>query len=51
VNDRERLGDWEADTFIGKNHKEAAVTLDERKSKSRLVAPLSGKNLNISKEQ
>lgn len=43
VNSRERIGDWEADTIIGKNHKGAVVTLDERKSKLRLAAPLPGK--------
>ena len=43
ANNRERLGDWEADTIIGKNHKGAIVTLDERQSKLRLAAPLPGK--------
>lgn len=43
VNLRTRVGDWEADTMIGKRHKGAIVTLDERKSKLRLAAPLSGK--------
>ena len=42
VNTRERTGDWEADTIIGKNHKGAVVTLDERKSKLRPAAPLPG---------
>lgn len=32
VNTRARLGDWEADTIIGKNHKQAIVTIVERKS-------------------
>ena len=32
ANTRERIGDWEADTIIGKNHKGATVTLDNRKS-------------------
>lgn len=40
ANNRERVGDWEADTIIGKNHKGAIVTLDDRKSKLRLAAPL-----------
>jgi IS30 family transposase len=30
---RERLGDWEADTIIGANHRQAIVSLVERKSK------------------
>ncbi len=43
ANKRKRVGDWEADTIIGKNHKGAIVTLDERKTKLRLAAPLPGK--------
>ena len=33
ANNRERVGDWEADTIIGKHHQGAIVTLDDRKSK------------------
>ena len=43
ANNRERIGDWEGDTIIGKNHKGAIVTLDERQTKLRLAAPLPGK--------
>jgi len=43
VNTRERVGDWEADTMIGKNHKGVFVTLDERKSKLRLAMPVNNK--------
>jgi len=43
ANERQRVGDWEADTIIGKNHKGAIMTLDERKSKLRLAAPLKSK--------
>lgn len=43
ANNRQRIGDWEADTIIGKNHKGAIVTLDERKSKLRLAFPLPSK--------
>jgi len=43
ANNRERLGDWEADTIIGKSHKGAVVTLDERVSKLRLAYPLARK--------
>lgn len=43
ANNRERVGDWEADTIMGKNHQGAIVTLDDRKSKLRLAAPLGGK--------
>jgi hypothetical protein len=43
ANNRERVGDWEADTIIGKNHKGAIVTLDDCTSKLRLAYPLEGK--------
>jgi IS30 family transposase len=43
ANKRQRVGDWEADTMIGKNHKGVFVTLDERKSKLRLAMPVSNK--------
>ena len=43
ANNRERFGDWEGDTIIGKNHKGAIVTLDERVSKLRLALPTGGK--------
>ena len=43
VNTRQRIGDWEADTMIGKNHKGVFVTLDERKSKLRLAMPVGNK--------
>lgn len=33
VDSRERLGDWEADTIIGQNHRGAIVSVVERKSK------------------
>ncbi|SMN00146.1 Mobile element protein [uncultured Candidatus Thioglobus sp.] len=42
ANNRERVGDWEADTIIGKNHKGAIVTLDDRKSKLRLAFTFTG---------
>jgi IS30 family transposase len=42
-----RVGDWEADTIIGKKHKGAIVTLDERKSKLGLAAPPQGKKRNL----
>jgi len=43
VESRKRVGDWEFDTIIGKNHKGAIVTMDERKSKLRLAYPLPSK--------
>ncbi len=50
ANHRERVGDWEADTIIGKNHQGAIVTLDDRKSKLRLAFPLLGKKATLVKE-
>ena len=37
VESRQRLGDWEVDTMIGKRHKQAIVTLVERKSRLVLL--------------
>jgi len=37
VDSKERLGDWEVDTIIGKNHKQAIVSLTERKSYLTLI--------------
>lgn len=50
ANNRERLGDWEADTMIGKNHKGALVTLDERVSKLRFAYPLARKKSKAVKD-
>ena len=41
VNGRKRLGDWEADTFLGKQHKPALVTLTERKSRFTLLGKVA----------
>ena len=38
VQQRSRLGDWEADTIVGKGHQQAIVSLTERKSKLTLLA-------------
>jgi len=37
VETKERIGDWEVDTIIGKGHKQAIVSLTERKSKLALI--------------
>ena len=50
ANNRERVGDWELDTIIGKNHKGAIVTMDDRKTKLRLAYPLQGKKAKDVKE-
>lgn len=43
VEARKRIGDWEADTIIGKNHSGVLVSLTERKSRLALIAKLSSK--------
>jgi IS30 family transposase len=37
VEQRKRVGDWEADTIIGQNHQQAILSLTERKSKLCLL--------------
>ena len=43
VDDRTRFGDWELDTVIGANHKQALVTIVERKSRLTLIAKVMRK--------
>jgi transposase, IS30 family len=43
VNDRKRVGDWEIDTIIGKNRKQAIVSIVERKSKLTLLKKVTAK--------
>lgn len=42
VNTKERFGDWEVDTIIGKNHKTAILTVTERKSQFELMVKTDG---------
>jgi len=44
INSRQRYGDWEIDTIVGKNNKGAILTLVERKSAFTLMAKLNSKN-------
>jgi IS30 family transposase len=43
VETRKRIGDWEADTIIGKNHKQAIVSIVERKSGFTLIRKVERK--------
>jgi len=43
VDQKIRVGDWEADTIIGKNHKHAIVTLTERKTRLSLFQKVNRK--------
>ncbi|MGI9569813.1 MAG: IS30 family transposase [Desulfobulbia bacterium] len=37
VDQRKRIGDWEVDTIVGRRHRQAIVTLTERKSRFALL--------------
>jgi len=43
VDTRQRLGDWEVDTIIGKGHRQAIVSLTERKSRLALIKKVERK--------
>jgi IS30 family transposase len=43
VDARSRIGDWELDTIIGKSHKQAIVSLTERKSRYSLIQKVKRK--------
>lgn len=43
VEEKNRIGDWEIDLIIGKNHKQALVTAVDRKSKFTLIQKISSK--------
>ena len=43
VETRSRIGDWEADTIIGKNHRQAIVSIVERKSGFTLIRKVERK--------
>lgn len=47
---RQRLGDWERDLIIGKNHQGAALTLTERKSRFTLIRKVDGKQAEAVKQ-
>ena len=50
VDKKTRLGDWEADTVIGKGHQGVLVTLTERVSKLNLVIPIARKEAVLTKD-
>jgi transposase, IS30 family len=51
VNHRKRLGDWEVDTMFGKDHKQALVTLTERKSRFTLLGKVSQRSAQAVQNQ
>jgi IS30 family transposase len=44
VDERSRIGDWEADLILGNNHQGVALTLTERKSRFTLLRTFPGKH-------
>jgi IS30 family transposase len=44
---RERLGDWESDTIIGKRHQGAVLTLIERKSRFTLIRKVAQRSAEL----
>jgi IS30 family transposase len=44
---RERLGDWESDTIIGKGHQGAILTLTERKSRFTLIRKITQRSAEL----
>jgi IS30 family transposase len=51
VNHRKRLGDWEVDTMFGKDHKQALVTLTERKSRFTLLGKVTQRSAQMVQDQ
>lgn len=47
VDRRNRLGDWEGDTVIGKGHRGALLTMVERKSLYTVIVRLTGKRSDL----
>ena len=47
VDEKSRIGDWEIDTVIGKNHKQALVTIVERVSKFTVMKKVENKTAEL----
>ena len=47
IESRQRIGHWEGDTVIGAGHKQAIVSLVERKSGYAVLAKVSNKNADL----
>jgi len=47
VSQKTRIGDWEIDTVIGKNHQGALVTIVDRKSKFTLIKKVDSKHAEV----
>ena len=51
VTAKKRLGDWEVDTFLGRKHKPAMVTLTERKSRFAFVGKVKQRTAHAVRQQ
>ena len=51
VSTRQRVGDWEVDTLLGRKHKQAMVTLTERKSRFTLLGKVSQRTAQAVRQQ
>lgn len=47
VNEKTRIGDWEIDTVIGKNHQGALVTIVDRVSKLTLIKKVASRHADV----
>ncbi len=47
VDKRQRLGDWEVDTIVGKGHRQAIVSLTERKSRLVLLRKVDRRTADL----
>jgi len=47
VDQRQRIGDWEADTIVGKGHRQAIVSLTERKSRLVLLQKVDRRTADL----
>lgn len=47
VDNRSRIGDWELDTIIGKNHKGAILTAVERKTRFTCIGHVSSRKADV----
>jgi IS30 family transposase len=47
VDQRKRIGDWEVDTIIGRRHRQAIVTLTERKSRFALLRKVEQRKADL----
>lgn len=47
VDQRQRLGDWEVDTILGKGHRQAVLTLTERKSRFAMLCKVDRRTAEL----